>query len=193
MNFKKIVNTAFLLYGVLIFVGAVLLSQFAADVKSFDPSGGGGLALFIMLGVLGLGVIALVGATAIGVIGWLISLFFADTEDKLSHQDKHCPSCGEVREVEQIICTFCGGSLEQENSSGWSIGAYIVLLIISFILPIFGLIYGGIKVNNAAPNSKQKKQSWTYIYSGIGSILLSLIIRALITEDIVRQFLERLI
>jgi len=90
--------------------------------------------------------------------------------------NKHCPSCGESTEEKQIICTACGGSLEAENSAGWSDGAYIGLLILSFLLPIFGWIFGGIKASKALPESKQKKQAWHYIYAGFGGLVLNLMI-----------------
>jgi len=88
----------------------------------------------------------------------------------------NCPNCGEKTEEKQIICTACGGSLALENSSGWSTGAYIGLLLLSFILPIFGWIYGGIKANKAAPDSKRKQQAKHYIYAGIAAVVLNLMI-----------------
>lgn len=90
--------------------------------------------------------------------------------------NKHCPSCGEDTEEKQVICTACGGSLLAENSAGWSDGAYIGLLILSFLLPIFGWIYGGIKANKAPEDSKQKKQAWHYIFAGFGGLVLNLMI-----------------
>ena len=88
----------------------------------------------------------------------------------------NCPDCGEKTEEKQIICTSCGGSLIQENSSGWSTGVYIFLLVISFFMPIFGWIYGGIKANKAASESKQKKQSWHYIYAGFAGFVLNIML-----------------
>lgn len=89
---------------------------------------------------------------------------------------KHCPACGETTEEKQIICTACGGSLEQSNSTGWSTGAYIGLIILSFLLPIFGWIYGGIKANKAPPESKQKKQAWHFIYAGIAAFVINIML-----------------
>ena len=63
-----------------------------------------------------------------------------------------------------------------ENSAGWSDGAYIGLLILSFLLPIFGWIYGGIKASKSPPDSKQKKQAWHYIYAGVGGLVLNLMV-----------------
>ena len=92
----------------------------------------------------------------------------------------NCPYCGEKTVEKQIICTACGGSLLQENSSSWSTGAYIGLLLLSFFLPIFGWIYGGIKAGKAFPDSKRKQQAKHYIYAGLVAFILNLIFIVLI-------------
>jgi hypothetical protein len=86
----------------------------------------------------------------------------------------NCPACGEKAEEKQIICTACGGSLAQKNSIGWSTGAYIGLLLLSFVLPIFGFVYGGIKASKASPDSKEKQQAMHYVYAGIAGVVLVL-------------------
>lgn len=90
--------------------------------------------------------------------------------------DKNCPACGKETKERQIICTACGGSLEQASSKGWSTGAYIGLLIVSFFIPLFGWIYGGIEANKATQNSKRKKQAWHYIISGVIGCFINLMI-----------------
>tara|TARA_R110000782_G_scaffold268615_5_gene365294 strand:+ start:4102 stop:4461 length:360 start_codon:yes stop_codon:yes gene_type:complete len=90
----------------------------------------------------------------------------------------HCPSCGQSTKEKQIMCTACGFGLDVQNSEGWSRPTYITLLILSFLMPLIGFIYGGIKANKAVDGSIRKKQAWHYIYAGIGGVVLNLLIMA---------------
>lgn len=90
----------------------------------------------------------------------------------------HCPACGAETKDRQVICTACGISLKGGTSDGWSTGAYIGLLVLSFFVPIFGWIYGGIQVKNATPNSKRKSQAWHFVISGIAGGILNIILMA---------------
>jgi hypothetical protein len=88
---------------------------------------------------------------------------------------EHCPACGGKTRDKQLICTTCGASLDGGNSDGWSAGAYAGLLVLSFVIPIFGWIYGGIQANKAAPGSKRKSQAWHFVFSGIAGLVFNLI------------------
>jgi len=87
----------------------------------------------------------------------------------------HCPACGAETKDRQVICTACGVSIKG-SSVEWSTGAYIGLLLLSLIIPLFSWIYGGIKVNNSAPNSKRKSQAWHYIIAGFIGLFLNVIL-----------------
>lgn len=92
---------------------------------------------------------------------------------------EHCPLCGAATKAQQIICTQCGGSLKGKGSSGdgWSTGAYIGLLVLSFVIPLFGWIYGGMQVRQSVEGSKRKKQAWHFVISGIVSAVIGIILR----------------
>ncbi len=96
----------------------------------------------------------------------------------------HCSTCGEEIQEKQIICTACGGDVTMAKkteglSEGWSKGVYIGLLLASFIMPLFGWIYGGIQFNQSAEKSPRKQQSLHYIYAGIATFLVNLVLIAL--------------
>ena len=87
----------------------------------------------------------------------------------------YCPACGAETKYKQVICTACGASLKDSITDGWSTGVYIGLLVLSFFIPVFGWIYGGIQVGKSMPDSKRKKQAWHYIFSGIAGILINVL------------------
>ncbi len=87
----------------------------------------------------------------------------------------HCPSCGAETKEKQIICTACGGSLKGSSSDVWSTGAYIGFIVLSVIIPLFGWIYGGIHMKNAADGSQRKKQAWHFVIAGIVGFVLAVI------------------
>ncbi len=89
----------------------------------------------------------------------------------------HCPLCGAETKAQQIICTQCGGSLKGTSSDEWSTGVYIGLLVLSFVIPLFGWIYGGIQVKQSAEGSKRKKQAWHFVIAGIVSGVIGAIMR----------------
>ena len=96
----------------------------------------------------------------------------------------NCPTCGEETQEKQIICTACGGDLTvakkaQGKSEGWTKGIYIALLFVSFFMPLFGWIYGGIQLKQAAEESPRKQQSAHYIYAGGAGFLFNLLLIAL--------------
>ena len=79
----------------------------------------------------------------------------------------HCPACGVATKDNQIVCTACGSSLKGSSTDGWSTGPYIGLLVLSFIIPLVGWIYGGIQIKNAAEGSQRKNQAWHFVIAGI--------------------------
>jgi hypothetical protein len=87
----------------------------------------------------------------------------------------YCSACGVDTKYKQVICTACGANLKDGISDGWSTGVYIGLLGLSFFIPLFGWIYGGIQVGKSTPNSKRKKQAWHFIFSGIAGALLNVL------------------
>jgi hypothetical protein len=89
--------------------------------------------------------------------------------------NSHCPACGSDTKDKQIICTACGASLQGGISDEWSTGPYIGLLVLSFIIPLFGWIYGGIQISKSSPDSKRKEQSWHYVISGFAGLFLNLL------------------
>jgi hypothetical protein len=96
-------------------------------------------------------------------------------------EEAFCPACGGATRLGQIMCIACGSSLGTLTTSGatkseWSTGAYIGLLILSFFLPPFGWIYGGIQASKAPEGSKRKSQAWHYVSAGIAGFILNLII-----------------
>ena len=77
------------------------------------------------------------------------------------------------------MCTACGSALTQTRASDnakpeWSTGAYIGLMVVSFLLPPFGWIFGGIQVGKAPEGSKRKSQAWQYVIAGIAGFILNL-------------------
>ena len=92
--------------------------------------------------------------------------------------NSHCPACGSNTKDKQVICTACGASLQGGISDGWSTGAYIGLLILSFLIPIFAFIFGAIQINKSNPDSKRKNQAWHYVYAGIGGVILNILFMA---------------
>ena len=86
----------------------------------------------------------------------------------------HCPACGTETKDKQVVCIACGVGLEVSNSDTWSTGAYIGWLALSFFIPLFGFVYGGIHFNKAAKDSKRKNQALHFIIAaGIGSLSYS--------------------
>lgn len=96
-------------------------------------------------------------------------------------EESFCPSCGGATRAGQIMCTACGSALSQPIASEkpkteWSTGAYIGLLLLSFLLPPFGWIYGGIKANKAPEGTKRKTQAWHYVIAGIAGFVLNIVL-----------------
>ena len=88
----------------------------------------------------------------------------------------HCPACGVVTKDKQIMCTSCGVALKAGRSTAWSTGAYVGLLILSFLLPPFGWIFGGIQANKAGEGSDRKRQAWHFVIAGFAGLVLNLMI-----------------
>ena len=82
----------------------------------------------------------------------------------------NCPACGVRTKGEQIICTSCGSSLKSRK--GLPTGLYIVVLILSFIMPIVGFIYGGIQIKNAPKGSQKRSQAWHFVIAGAVAVVL---------------------
>ena len=96
-------------------------------------------------------------------------------------EESFCPSCGGATRPNQIMCTACGSSLTQQNvpervKSEWSTGAYVGLLALSFFLPPFGWIFGGIQAGKAPEGTKRKSQAWHYVIAGIVGFVLNLLL-----------------
>ncbi len=112
----------------------------------------------------------------------------------------HCPACGVATKDKQIVCTACGSSLKGGSTDGWPTGPYIGprraagragrigstdgwptgpyigLLVLSFIIPLVGWIYGGIQIKNAAEGSQRKSQAWHFVIAGIVGAVFNIIL-----------------
>ena len=88
----------------------------------------------------------------------------------------HCPVCGVATKDKQIVCTACGSSLKGSSGDGWDIGPYIGLLVLSFLIPFVGWIYGGIKVKNSTEGSQRKSQAWHFVIAGIFGFIFNIVL-----------------
>lgn len=89
---------------------------------------------------------------------------------------EHCPICGRPTKEKQVICTACGASLQGKSGKEWSMWPYIGLLVLSFFVPIFGWIFGGIQVRGAAAESKRKNQAWHFVIAGFVGLFFNFVL-----------------
>ena len=93
---------------------------------------------------------------------------------------KPCPNCGNQNPDDAKFCESCGkplsNSLQQQPYSGTPIqpgvsgGAKTGLGILSFLIPLVGIILGIIYMNDSDPSKKAAGK--TYLYLGIGGMVL---------------------
>ena len=117
---------------------------------------------------------------------WYLALLYKKKlktyQDETHDMDVIChdsPDSGEKTEENPTIHISSDGGLVQENSQGWSTGSYIGLLILSFFIPLFGWIYGGIKASKSPSGSESHSQAKHYVYAGIAGVALNVIIMGL--------------
>ena len=79
----------------------------------------------------------------------------------------NCPACGVATKDKQVICTACGGSLQGGSADAWTRGQIVGLLILSYCIPLFGWIYGGIHAHKATKGSLKEKQAFNLVGVGI--------------------------
>ena len=99
---------------------------------------------------------------------------------------KTCPNCGNQNPDDAKFCESCGtplsNSLKQQTYSGSpqntgvSGGAKTGLGILSFLIPLAGIILGIIYMNDSDPSKKAAGK--TYLYLGIGGMVLGCLIVA---------------
>jgi uncharacterized membrane protein YvbJ len=100
---------------------------------------------------------------------------------------KKCPNCNHQNPDDAKFCETCGTALTsnvQETSSygspsntGASQGVNIGLGILSFLIPLVGIILGISYMNDSDPSKKAAGR--TYLYLGIGGIVLGCLFAAL--------------
>ena len=99
---------------------------------------------------------------------------------------KPCPNCGNQNPDDAKFCESCGTplstSVQQQPFSGTPIkpgvsgGAKTGLGILSFLIPLVGIILGIIYMNDSDPSKKAAGK--TYLYLGIGGMVLGCLIVA---------------
>ena len=95
MKLRSIGITAFSISAVLILIGGVLLVSFSTYVDGYDPSAGGGFALFILWGTLALGKLVFIAAASIWTIlaliafvSWFLSAIYRASSAQVQTQIK---------------------------------------------------------------------------------------------------------
>ena len=92
---------------------------------------------------------------------------------------KNCPSCGHQNPDDAKFCEKCGtaisGNIQQPPSgTGTQGGASIGLGILSFVIPLVGIILGISYMNDSDPSKKAAGK--TYLYLGLGGIALGCLV-----------------
>lgn len=85
----------------------------------------------------------------------------------------YCQKCGKEIDDDAVVCAHCGCLVNQAQplaKASKQDKANIGLGIVSFIVPVFGWIYGGIRY------SEHPKSSKTYITCGIVGFVLNLLV-----------------
>lgn len=85
-----------------------------------------------------------------------------------------CSNCGKELSRNQTVCHACGTSLDRASTDGWSTGVYVALLVLSFFIPLFGLIYGGLQIKKAAEGSQRKRRAWHFVIAGIVGAIIAM-------------------
>jgi uncharacterized membrane protein YvbJ len=100
---------------------------------------------------------------------------------------KNCPNCGHQNPDDAKFCETCGTALSTNiqqvtsqpvSSGGISEGAKIGLGILSFIIPLVGIILGISYMNDSNPSKKAAGR--TFLYLGIGGIVLGCLFASLV-------------
>lgn len=88
----------------------------------------------------------------------------------------YCQKCGKEINDDAVVCVHCGCAVNQAafNQTAGMDKANVGLVILSFLFPLFGWIYGGIRYKDY-PNSSK-----TYIGWGIGGFVFGLIVTAML-------------
>jgi len=88
---------------------------------------------------------------------------------------KNCPNCGHQNPDDARFCETCGAALSSvqqpfnsPSNTGTSEGASIGLGILSFLIPLVGIILGISYMNNPAKKAAGK----TYLFLGLGGMVL---------------------
>jgi uncharacterized membrane protein YvbJ len=98
---------------------------------------------------------------------------------------KNCPNCGHQNPDDARFCETCGAALSSNvqqhfntspSDTGSSEGANIGLGILSFLIPLVGIILGISYMSNPAKKAAGK----TYLFLGIGGLVLGCLFAALI-------------
>ncbi|GEO11445.1 zinc-ribbon domain-containing protein [Segetibacter aerophilus] len=93
---------------------------------------------------------------------------------------KNCPNCNHQNPDEAKFCETCGtalaGNIPQsflanQTNTTTSEGTKIGLAILSFIIPIVGIVLGISQMNDKDPSKKAAGK--TYLYLGIGGLVLA--------------------
>lgn len=90
---------------------------------------------------------------------------------------KTCPNCSSQNIDDAKFCESCGKPITTpgpnnlfDNNTGTDGGTTLLLKIVSFILAPIGIILGIIYMND--PNPEKKAAGKTYLYLGIGGLVL---------------------
>lgn len=79
---------------------------------------------------------------------------------------KYCPNCGKQVNNEDKICMHCGNSIDRFNYVDKSDRAGVITIILSFLIPLFGLVIYG--ANHA---TFPRKSRACMIAAGLGIIV----------------------
>ena len=96
---------------------------------------------------------------------------------------KNCPNCSHQNPDDAKFCETCGTALSITNRNHHQAhlllpeGAKVGLGILSFLIPLVGIILGISYMND--PEPAKKAAGKTYLYLGIGGIILGCIFAAL--------------
>lgn len=95
---------------------------------------------------------------------------------------KNCPNCGTQNADDAKFCESCGTALSVKipqpppTNTGVSDAAKIGLSILSFLIPLAGIILGIINMNDSDPSKKAAGK--LYLFLGIGGMILACLLFA---------------
>ena len=104
---------------------------------------------------------------------------------------KNCPNCGHQNPEDAKFCESCGtalsASIQQQQQHSPTIytpvsdGQKIGLAILSFLIPLAGIILGIIYMNDANPSKKAAGK--LFLFLAIGGIILGCIFFSLVSSS----------